>query len=107
MEKVKLRAIRFVFNDSHVSYSDLRSRAGRPLLYIDRLKAVVTEVFRMYSNVYPEYNRSIITKSSTSYNVRNSKCLEIPTFQTPRHGKYTFRYEAAKLCDILENKYKM
>ena len=56
MEKVQLRALRFVFNDFHASYSDFISRAGRPLLYIERLKAVVTDVFRMYSNVFPKYN---------------------------------------------------
>ncbi len=46
MEKVQLRGLHFVFNDFHAYYSDLRSRAGRLLLYIERLKAdVVTEVF--------------------------------------------------------------
>ena len=64
--------LRFVFNDVHASYSDLSSRAGRPLLYIKRLKAVVTEVFRMHSIVSPAYNRSILIKPSTSYNVRLS-----------------------------------
>ncbi len=56
MEKGQIRALCFVFNDFHAYYIDLRSRAGRPLLYIERLKAVVTEVFRMYSNESPEYN---------------------------------------------------
>ena len=48
------------------------------------------------------------TKRSTSYNIRNSKRLEIhvPTFQTISLGKYTFRYEAVKLWNMLENKYK-
>ncbi len=72
-EMVKVK--RFVFNDFHASYSDLRSRAGRPLLYIERLKAIVTEVSRMDSNVSPEHNRSILVKLSTSYNVRNNKRL--------------------------------
>ena len=45
IEKVQLRVLSFVFNDFHASYSNLRSRPGRPLLYIERLKAIVTEVF--------------------------------------------------------------
>ncbi len=70
-----------------VTYT-VRSGAGGPFLYIDGLKAVVTEVFRMYSNVFPEYNRSILTNRSTSYDVRNSKRLEIPTF----HNKEGLEY---------------
>ncbi len=60
MEKVYHRALRFVLNDFHASYSDLSSKAGRSLLYIRRLKAIVREVFRMYSNVSPAYNRGIL-----------------------------------------------
>ncbi len=49
MEKVQLRALRVLFNYLHVSYSDLTSRAGRPLLNIKSLKAIVRDVFRVYS----------------------------------------------------------
>ncbi len=52
MEKVELRALRFVFNDFHASYCELRSRSGRPLLYTERLKVVVTEVFECIQ-MYP------------------------------------------------------
>ncbi len=45
-------------------------------------------------------------KRSTPYKVRDSKRLDVPTFQTIRHGKYTFRHEAVKLWNMLENKYK-
>ncbi len=60
----------------------------------------------MYPNASREYNRSMSIKRSTSYNVRNSKRLEMPTFQTIRHGNYTFRYDAVKLWNMLENKHK-
>ncbi len=106
MEKVQLRALRFVFNDFRASYSDLRSRAGRPLLYTERLKAILTEVFRIYLNVSPEYNRCILLTHSIPYNIRNTKCLEVPSFQTIKLGKNTFRYEAPKLWNMLENKFK-
>ena len=69
MEKVQLRSLRFAFNDFHASYSDLRSEAGRPLLYTEYLKAILTEVFRIYLNVSPEYNRYILLKHSIPYNI--------------------------------------
>ncbi len=58
MEKVQLRVLRFVFNDFHASYSDLRSRGGRQLLYIKRLKAIATE--RKWSECIQMHPVSII-----------------------------------------------
>ncbi len=81
MEKVQLRALRIVFNDFHASYSDLRSRAGRLLLYTEHQKAILTEVFRRYLNVSPEYNRCILLKHSTPYNIKNMKSLEMQTWE--------------------------
>ncbi len=106
MEKLQLRALRFVFNDFHASYSDLRSRAGRPLFYTERLKAILTEVFRIYLNVSPKYKSCILLKHSIPYNSRNMKRLEMSSFWTIKHGKNTFRYEAPKLWNMLENKFK-
>ncbi len=60
------------------------------MLYIEILKATVMEVF---SNVSPEYNRSILTKRCTSI----IQCWEIV-------GKYTFLYGTVKLWNMLENK---
>ncbi len=77
METVQRRALRFVFNDFHASCSDLSSRAGKPLLYVERLKAFVTEVFPMYSNVPPEYNTSILTTPTYLQNVLHHIMLEI------------------------------
>ncbi len=34
------------------------------------------------------------------------KCLEKPSFQPIKHGKNTSRYEAPKLWNMLENKFK-
>ncbi len=57
MAKVQLGALRFVFKICHASYSDLRSTAGRPLLYTERPQAILTEIFGIYLNVLPEYSR--------------------------------------------------
>ncbi len=52
----------FVFHNPYASYSGVRSRAGKPLLYTERLKAIVTEVFRIYLNVSQEYKIGILLK---------------------------------------------
>ncbi len=39
MEKVQFSALRFVYNDFNESYSGLRSKASRPLMYVQRLRS--------------------------------------------------------------------
>ncbi len=41
VDKVQFRALRCIFNDFNPLYSDLRVKADRPLLYVERLKAIV------------------------------------------------------------------
>ncbi len=38
----------FVFSDFQASYSDLRYRDGRPFLYTELLKAILTEFFQTF-----------------------------------------------------------
>ncbi len=76
------------------------------MLYTERLKAILTEVFRIYLNVSPEYNICVLLRHSIPYNIRNMKCLEMSSFQTIKYGKNTFRYEAPQLWNMLENKFK-
>ncbi len=47
----------------------------------------------------------ILFRHSIPYNVRHRKCLEIPSFQTIRHGKYPLAVEAPTLWNIIDNKY--
>ncbi len=51
-------------------------------MYTERLKAILTEVFGRYMNVYPEYNRCILLKHPNPY------------------------YGVPKLWNMLENKFK-
>ncbi len=50
IDKVQSKALRFIFNDfnSFICTVNLRVKADRPLLYVQRLKAVAAEVFRLY-----------------------------------------------------------
>ncbi len=97
MALVQRRALRFVFNDLHASYSDLRSRAQRLVLYTERLRAILTEGFRIYLNVSPSSNRCILLKHSTPCNIRNMKCQ---VFRQSNMGKIPFitRLQCYGIC---------
>ena len=37
-------------------YGELRKRAGRSVMYVQRLRAMLTEVYKAYFNICPKYN---------------------------------------------------
>ena len=45
IEKIQYRALRYVYNDLTSSYASLRGRANRPLMYNQRLKQMMIEVY--------------------------------------------------------------
>ena len=52
MEKVQFRALCFVYSDFKESYSGLRSKASRPLMYVQRLRSIGMEVMRTWVQLY-------------------------------------------------------
>lgn len=44
MEKLQFRALRFVYNDFTSSYTELRNKAGKPLLYVQRQRQLIRNI---------------------------------------------------------------
>ena len=49
MEKLQKQALRLVFTDYTSSYAELRQRADVPLLYINRIRNEMIDVFKIVS----------------------------------------------------------
>ena len=100
--------MRFIYNDFNSLYRDLRVKADRPLLYVERLKAIVSEVhvFKLHSNCSPLYNGFLIKKCNMRICGRRLKPLELPAFSKSLYGKKCFKYRAAMLWNNLVNSYK-
>ena len=67
IERVQKRALRIIFNDysRSTSYAELRSRANRPLLYVERLRNIVIEIFKIYNDLAPTCLRDMTIKSNS------------------------------------------
>ena len=55
IEKVQKRALKIIYNDFTNSYVNLRENANRPLMYVDRLRYIVIEIFKIYHGMSPIY----------------------------------------------------
>ena len=46
VEKIQYKALKFVYNDFTSSYADLRKLARRPLMYTERQRCILVEVYK-------------------------------------------------------------
>ena len=88
IERVQKHALRIIFNDysKSTSYAELRSRANRPLLYVERLRNIVIEIFKIYNDLAPTYLRDVTIKSNSPYSIRNENNLLLPNFKYIKYG---------------------
>ena len=64
IESVQKRALRMVYNDYESCYKDLRVRSKRPLLYIQRLRMIVLEMYKIYCDIGPIYLKEFVNKNN-------------------------------------------
>ena len=55
LEKLQLRALRFVYHDYASTYDELLERARRPSLHLGRLRTLATEVYKSVHKLNPPY----------------------------------------------------
>ena len=106
MEKVQHRALKFIYNDFVSSYSVLRNKANKPLLYVNRMRQIMLEIYKNINGISPKYLQGFVTLKENRYCLRNSKNLEIPKFKSIKYGKNSFGYQSAKVWNTLDNDIK-
>ena len=55
IENVQKRALRIVFNDYTATYAQVRERANKPLMYVERIRNIVLAIFKIYHWFRPDF----------------------------------------------------
>ena len=106
LQNMKVRALRYVFND-YVSSSDvLLRKAGSDILLIYRLRQVAIEVFKCINKISPPYLYNLFEKKDIMYNLKDSNRLMQPEFNTYMYGYRSLRYIGSKVFNNLSNEFK-
>jgi len=71
--------------------------AGKPLLYVHRIKLIVIEIFKIVHKIGPSYLHELFVRNVDIHNVRDSFRVTMPKFRTIQYGKHSFRYEGAQI----------
>ena len=51
IENVQFRCLKYTNNDFTATYAELRKRADSPVMYVQRLRAILTEVYKAYFDI--------------------------------------------------------
>ena len=107
IEKIKKRALRYVYKYFSSSYECLREKCNLPLVYTQRLRYVLLEVYKVYHKLGPLYLHDLFSVQNATYNLRKDQMLFLPRYTTVRYGTNSFSYQGIKLWNDLDNKFKI
>ena len=106
IDKVQYRALKFAFCDFTSPYSILREQSGLSLLYIQRIRLLLIEIYKMYYLVGPMYLHSILSQQANMTSTRNNLRVVQPICNTSTYGLSSARYYGSKLWNELDKPLK-
>ena len=81
----------------------LRKKCNRPMLLIERQRAMLLEVYKCIHELGPRYRHDIFSQKSRAYDYRDPSILTLPKYNTITHGKKSVMYEGTKLWNSISN----
>ena len=103
LEKLQYRALKYIDRDFSSSYQELRDRYDKPLLYVNRLKCIVTEVYKCLNNINPTYLNDVFLVNDHNYDTRGTLKLKLPKYRTIKYGRSSFIYNGSVLWNLLND----
>ena len=89
LERVQLRALRFIYNDNDSSYETLLARSGLCTLELSRTSKAATEVYKAVNDLSLSYICNLFQTKSSTYNLRKSG-LNVKNVRTTKYGLSCF-----------------
>ena len=77
-----------------------------PTMFIQRMRFVMIEVYKVLNNIGPVYLRGMFTYKENNYDMRSSNILTQPAFKNVKYGFNTIKYKGAKIWNCLPNEIK-
>ena len=106
IEKLQERGLRFVYNDTKSSYSELLIKSNKKLLYVERLKKLALFVYKCINEIGPSSVHDIFSNKPSSYNLRDSHKAHQPKVKTTTFGLKSLQYSGSNLWNRIPSNLK-
>ncbi len=92
VEKVQERTLCFTYRKFESDYKSLLNWAGRSSLYMDRLRAIVTEVYKAINGMSSECLQYLFVIKANVHDLRDNNKMKLNKFKTMTYGKHSIKY---------------
>ncbi len=105
IENVQERALCFIYRTFESDYKSLLNLAGRYSLHMDRLRTIVTEVYKAINGMSPECLQHLFVLKANVHDLRHNNKMKLYKFKTITYGKQSIQYVAGKanVHDLRDN----
>ncbi len=98
VEKVKERALCFIYRKFESDYKSLLNLTELSSLYMDRLKAIVTEVYKTINSMSSDLLQDLFVIKANLHDLRDNNKMK---FKTMTYGKDLIKYVAGILWNSI------
>ena len=106
IEKIQKQALRYVFNDYTSNYDELLKKASKTMLYVQRIKSILSIVQKCLQKACPSYLNDMFRINQGS-NSRMFLPLVQHKVNTTKYGINSVCYQGSQWWNRVDNKYKL
>ncbi len=101
VEKVQEIALCFIYRQFKSDHKSLLNLAERSTLYMDRLRTIVTEVYKTINGMSPESLQDLFVIKANVHDLSDNNKMKLYKFNTMTYGKYSIKYVAGILWNSI------
>ncbi len=106
VEKVQERELCFIYRKFESDYKSLLNLAECSSLYMDRLRAIVTEVYKAINGMSPEYLQDLFVIQANVHDLRDNNKMKLYKFKIMTYGKHSIKYATGILWNSINEDIK-
>ena len=103
------RALRIVYKDvmgDNVSFQDLLDKDGAVKIHDRNLQRLAVEMYKVKNNLSPLPIQELFIDQAIKYDLRKTRCWQVPDVKTVAYGTETIRYRGPKTWELLPSDIK-
>ena len=104
--KIQERALRFLYDNHRIPYSELLSKSKRCTMHISRPRVLCIEVFKTLKNINPSFMHDFFKIKSSVYSPRNPNDLQQYRPNQVTFGSHSLRSLGPEIWNGLPNEIK-
>ena len=107
INKIHEKALRLVYNDNQLTFSELLDKENSVTIHDRNLQALATEVYKSINGLSSVIMRGIFDARNTPYNIRSSSILCTRNVKTVKYGSDSLSFRGPKIWALVSDSIKV